>query len=129
MVDSHCHLADEAFVPDLEAVIQRAQTAGLTGALCIVDLTNPEESERAQRVRGLWPEVRLAVGVHPHQAGKFVERVGDVEPAVRRALEDASGASAVGESDSTITTILRLGPPTESLGDRSGSPVRPLDRW
>ena len=97
MVDSHCHLADEAFVPDLEAVIQRAQTAGLTGALCIVDLTNPEESERAQRVRGLWPEVRLAVGVHPHQAGKFVERVGDVEPAVRRALEDAPGASAVGE--------------------------------
>ena len=97
MIDSHCHLADEAFIPDLEAVVHRAQMAGLTGALCIVDLTNPVEGERAQRVRELWPEVRLAVGVHPHHAGKFADRIGDVERAVQRALEDSSGASAVGE--------------------------------
>ena len=97
IIDSHCHLADEAFVPDLEAVVQRAQAGGLTGALCIVDLTNPVEAERAQHVRELWPEVRLAVGVHPHQAGKFADRVGDVELTVRRALEGSPGASAVGE--------------------------------
>ena len=36
MIDSHCHLADEIFEADLEAVIGRARDAGLTGAMCIL---------------------------------------------------------------------------------------------
>ena len=41
MIDSHCHLADDAFVPDLGDVIERARSVGLAGALCIIDLANP----------------------------------------------------------------------------------------
>jgi len=29
MIDSHCHLADEVFAADLEAVVGRARDAGL----------------------------------------------------------------------------------------------------
>jgi Tat protein secretion system quality control protein TatD with DNase activity len=33
MVDSHCHLAGPEFIPDLDAVIDRAKDAGLSHAL------------------------------------------------------------------------------------------------
>ena len=97
MIDSHCHLADEAFVPDLEEVIERARSAGLAGALCIIDLTNPDEGDRARRVCELWSGVGFAVGVHPHQAGKFADRVDEVAPEVRRAMAAYPGTRAVGE--------------------------------
>jgi len=29
MIDSHCHLADETFVADLDEVVRRARDAGL----------------------------------------------------------------------------------------------------
>ncbi len=97
MIDSHCHLADEAFVPDLADVITRAQEAGLSGALCIVDLTNGPEVDRARRVGELWPTVGFAAGIHPHQAGQFVDKVDEVEVVVRGALSDTLGVRAVGE--------------------------------
>ena len=97
MIDSHCHLADEAFVPDLADVITRAQEAGLSGALCIVDLTNGPEVDRARRVGELWPAVGFAAGIHPHQAGQFVDKVDEVEVVVRGALSDTLGVRAVGE--------------------------------
>ena len=97
MIDSHCHLADGAFVPDLEHVVARAQSAGLAGALCILDLTNAPEIERASGVRDLWPQVTFAAGIHPHQAGKFADALDDVEPAVRASLVDQPGVCAIGE--------------------------------
>ena len=97
MIDSHCHLADDAFVPDLEGVVQRARSAGVAGALCIIDLTNPAEIERLERVRKLWPEVRCAAGIHPHQAGKFADDVDTVVGHVRSAIDSLDGFRAVGE--------------------------------
>ena len=97
MIDSHCHLADDAFVSDLEAVIERAQAAGLAGAMCMIDLANPVELDRLGRVRVLWSQVRCAAGIHPHQAGKYADDVGEVERQVRRAVETLDGLRAVGE--------------------------------
>jgi len=68
MIDSHCHLADEIFEADLEAVVGRARDAGLTGAMCILAAGDTGEASRAERVRSLWDRVSFAVGVHPHQA-------------------------------------------------------------
>jgi TatD DNase family protein len=76
MIDSHCHLADDAFADDGEEVMARARAAGLVHALCIVAAGNAIEAARAERLVGLWPELRLAIGVHPHQAGEFVGRKG-----------------------------------------------------
>jgi TatD DNase family protein len=95
MVDSHCHLADDAFAADLEAVVARAREAGLTGALCILAAGDEKESAAAARVRTLWPDIRFSVGVHPHQAAQFADGGPAVE-VVRRALE-TQRARAIGE--------------------------------
>ena len=97
MFDSHCHLADEAFQNDLEAVIHRARDAGVDGALCILEATNEAEAARAAQVVALWPAVRFSVGVHPHQAGVFTDRVDDVEARLREAIHARAGTCAVGE--------------------------------
>jgi TatD DNase family protein len=97
VIDSHCHLADEAFEATLPEVIERARAAGVEGALCILDATNPAEAARSTRVALLWPSVRFAVGVHPHQAGVFAERLDDVGTHVRAAVAARAGTCAIGE--------------------------------
>ncbi|MFN8060054.1 MAG: TatD family hydrolase, partial [Vicinamibacterales bacterium] len=94
MLDSHCHLADDVFVPDLDEVIARAQSAGVSRALCIVDAVADEELTRARVLQAKWPGVERAVGVHPHQAGVFEARPGAAAEAVASRL---AGAVAVGE--------------------------------
>ena len=96
MIDSHCHLADETFAGDLDAVVARARDAGVTEALCILSADEPEELARARTVQAAWPAVRFAAAVHPHRAGTYAGRV-DEAVAVTRAAGDAAGAVAVGE--------------------------------
>ena len=55
--------------------------AGLTRALCILAAGDEAEAAQAERVRRFWPDVRFAVGVHPHQAHQFA---GD--PGARRVV-------------------------------------------
>src|ERR1043166_6907735 len=97
MIDSHCHLADDAFAEDLSAVIDRARTAGLTHALCIVSAENNAESGRASIARMLWPGIRTAIGIHPDQAGKFGGREEEAASVVRAAIRGDPAARAVGE--------------------------------
>ena len=97
MVDSHCHLADDAFVDDLPEVIERAKAAGLTNVLCILAAGNAVEAERAALVRSLWPGVRTAIGVHPHQAGEFEGREQQAVEVVEGQLEGDQASRAVGE--------------------------------
>src|SRR3954462_265571 len=100
MIDSHCHLADEAFAGDLDEVVERARAAGLSAALCILGAGDDEEAARAEGVgararsgavcfggggaeggaaraegvRQRWAGVRFATGVHPHTAGTYEGR-------------------------------------------------------
>jgi TatD DNase family protein len=97
VIDSHCHLADEAFDPDLKDVIERAQAGGVTGALCILDITNREEGERGNRVCKLWPNVGLAVGIHPHKANSFADTLDSVQTVVYSALSINQATCAIGE--------------------------------
>jgi TatD DNase family protein len=96
MIDSHCHLADEAFEADLGETIARAQAAGLTDALCILSAGNEAEAVRAREVRARWADVRFATGVHPHSAGEFAGRA-DRSVAITRTHAAAFGACGVGE--------------------------------
>jgi len=96
MIDSHCHLAGEEFAGDLDAVVARAQAAGLTSALCILAAGDEAEAARAAAVAAAWPAVRFATGIHPHQAGEFAGRVSEGIEIVRQAL-DRHRACAVGE--------------------------------
>ena len=100
MIDSHCHLADEQFVADLDAVVSRAQAAGVDGALCILDALNQDEARRAGGVAEAWPGARFAVGVHPHQAGAVDDEAGGLDgvaPLLQRALDARAGTCAIGE--------------------------------
>jgi TatD DNase family protein len=96
VIDSHCHLADEAFESDLDAVVARAKEAGLTGALVILAAGDDAEAARARKVREAWGAVRFATGVHPHNAAPFAGRPAD---AAAIAIEHAKpfAACAVGE--------------------------------
>jgi len=96
VIDSHCHLADEAFEGDLDAVIARAQQAGVDHALCILAAGDQAETVRALRVREAWGAVGFATGVHPHNAGTFAGRSEDAANTTRTHAE-AFSACAVGE--------------------------------
>ena len=97
MIDSHCHLTDDAFTRDLPEVVERARAAGLTHALCILAAENATEGERARDLVRLWPALRFGIGVHPHQAGKFSGREADVVTVVRTVLGSIPEARAIGE--------------------------------
>ena len=97
MIDSHCHLADDAFAGDRADVIARATAAGLTHALCILAADNETEQRRAGELATSWPALRFGVGVHPHQAGSFAGREADVDRLVRTVFASLPGARAIGE--------------------------------
>jgi TatD DNase family protein len=97
VIDSHCHLADEVFAPDLEAVIARARNAGVERALVILSAGDPQESTQAGRVEALWPDVRFAIGVHPHQAHQFADRPARAADVVRAQSAHTPSARAIGE--------------------------------
>ena len=90
-------MADDAFVEDRDAVIERARDAGLTHALCILAADNALESERAQQLSAIWPALRFSTGVHPHQVGQFAGRESEVGQLVRTALAANSASRAIGE--------------------------------
>ena len=95
MIDSHCHLADETFAADLDAVVARAREAGVERALVILAAGDAKEAARARRVEALWPEVRVSIGVHPHTAHEFAD-----DPAARgRRRAPAGGRDAGGARD------------------------------
>jgi TatD DNase family protein len=97
VIDSHCHLADEAFAADLEQVVQRAQGAGLERALVILEAGNATEAAQAWRVEQLWPAVRFAIGVHPHQAHQFADDAERAAAIVREQFAATPAARAIGE--------------------------------
>jgi TatD DNase family protein len=97
VIDSHCHLADETFAADLEAVVARAKEAGLERALIILAAGDIKEAAQASRVGTLWPEVRVSVGVHPHAAHQFAGDPGRAADLVRLQVAATPSARAIGE--------------------------------
>jgi len=97
LIDSHCHIAGPEFVDDLPAVIQRARDAGVVQALTILAGEDADELGRAATVAELWPEVRFAIGVHPHAAGVFAPDPAAAARTVEAALDRQPLSRALGE--------------------------------
>lgn len=88
-VDSHVHLADNAFVIDADEVIDRARAAGARALVCIGEST--AAAHRAQRIAERHPGfVFHTCGVHPYDANSW-DATRDVA-----AIRDAVGVGAVG---------------------------------
>ncbi len=97
MIDSHCHLAGEEFEADLPAVIDRARTAGLTGALVIIAADDEAEYQRATTVTEAWDGIRLSIGVHPHAAVQFADDPARAGRLVDERITGRAAARALGE--------------------------------
>ena len=66
MIDSHAHLTAKAYRKDLEAVLARAEDAGVTSILTVgFDMAS---SEAGVRLAETHPDIYAAVGIHPHDA-------------------------------------------------------------
>jgi len=69
LVDTHCHLDLDSYRDDLETVLMRAASVGVSRIVTVgIDL---ESSRRAVALAGSHPGISAAVGVHPHHAGTF----------------------------------------------------------
>ena len=91
-IDSHAHLADPAFDPDRDAVVERARTTGARAVVCVGE--SIDAAERAAVLAGAYPGFLFATaGVHPHDAVEFEPRRD--EAAIRSLV--ARGAVAIGE--------------------------------
>jgi TatD DNase family protein len=73
-IDSHCHLDDERFAGDLDAVLDRAAAAGVTRILTIGTGDGPPEVDHAVRLADRYPQVYASIGVHPHNAAKVTSQ-------------------------------------------------------
>lgn len=64
LIDTHCHVYDEAFREDLPDVIDRACKAGLE--LLLLPAVNPQTLNDLLRVCDTWPDLcRPMIGLHP----------------------------------------------------------------
>lgn len=92
LVDTHVHLDDEAFAADRPTVIERAVATGVATMVAIG--TSVESSRRVLALSEQFPQVRAALGIHPHEAG----RVAADAVEMLAALVGHSSVVAVGET-------------------------------
>jgi TatD DNase family protein len=71
VIDSHCHLDPHHFREGADAVLDRARAAGV-GAFVVVGVDADLSAARfASELAARRPDVRAAVGVHPHDAASL----------------------------------------------------------
>jgi len=76
MIDSHVHLNRWEFAGEIDAVLARARTVGVTGFLNVgYDLASSHESIALAAAH---PEIRATVGVHPHDAETIADATGTI---------------------------------------------------
>lgn len=73
LVDSHCHLDNEQFDADREAVIERALAAGVEQMLAIGTGEGPPDLEAGIRLADRYAALYATVGIHPHDATKAAD--------------------------------------------------------
>jgi TatD DNase family protein len=75
LIDSHCHLDNPQFDADREAVIDRAQAAGVTRMVAIGTGEGPPDLEAGVRLADRYDCFHATVGIHPHDAIKSTPEI------------------------------------------------------
>ena len=65
LVDSHCHLNSPELASDIDGVLARMETAGVTHALCIC--VNMRDFPQVLGLAERFPNIYASAGVHPDQ--------------------------------------------------------------
>lgn len=76
-IDTHCHLNFKRFKKDVNEVISRSQTAGITDF--VVPGTDINLSQKAIEIASQHDHVYAAIGVHPHHTFNVKTAVGSLE--------------------------------------------------
>ncbi|MBN2593694.1 MAG: TatD family hydrolase, partial [Sedimentisphaerales bacterium] len=66
LIDTHCHLTFEQLAGDIEAVVERSRTAGVTGWITVG--TDPQHNQKAVELTNRLENLYATVGIHPHDA-------------------------------------------------------------
>jgi len=69
LVDSHCHLTDDAFASDRDQVVARAHAAGVNMVVVVADSVTSSRAARALCAGR--SDLVATAGVHPHHASEF----------------------------------------------------------
>jgi TatD DNase family protein len=93
MFDSHCHLTDPAYAPDLPDVLRRAQAAGLRGVVTIA--SNADDADAAHALATQFDSVWCTAGIHPHDASTTDRDFERIREAVRRTHVVAVGETGL----------------------------------
>jgi TatD DNase family protein len=92
IIDTHAHLDDAAFASDLDAVMEASSAAGVCQFINIG--YSPESWLSSRALQNRYPQVGLALGLHPQNAGQWGPQLAR---GLVRAVRDF-GAIAVGET-------------------------------
>jgi TatD DNase family protein len=92
LFDTHAHLHFPELLADLDAVLERARAAGVTGMVTIG--TDRETNPAAVALAERRPEVYATVGIHPHDAREATDA--DLE-AMERLARESPRVVALGE--------------------------------
>jgi TatD DNase family protein len=103
LVDSHCHLNFPELASDIDGVLARMQTAGVTHALCIcVNMRDfPQVLGLAERFRNIY----ASAGVHPDQPP-------GMEPTVDQLVELARHPRVIAIGETGLDYYREAGDPT-----------------
>ena len=66
LIDTHCHLTFEQLADDIEAVLARSVTSGVTAWLTVG--TDQQHNHKVIELTDRFKNVYAAVGIHPHDA-------------------------------------------------------------
>ena len=90
IVDTHSHLADPVFDSDLDEVLERAQTAGVSAIVTVSE--NLRDARRNIELAARYPILRAAAGLYPTHLD--ISRAQEMTSFIR---QEYSGLVAIGE--------------------------------
>jgi len=76
LFDTHCHLTDPRFAPDLAQILQNFEQDGL--ALALIPGYDAASSQAAALLASAHAALYCAAGIHPHDAGQWLHGAGQV---------------------------------------------------
>ncbi|MHB8123362.1 MAG: TatD family hydrolase [Desulfuromonadaceae bacterium] len=92
LIDSHAHIYYKDYTADFDAMLKRAEDAGVAAILVVG--TDIESSRESVELAEKYPQLYAAVGIHPHDAGRVTDSCYNV---IRTLAVSSQKVVAIGE--------------------------------
>lgn len=106
LVDSHCHLDDERLYPNVDAILQRADAAGIKVLQTIC--TERKDFPVISALADMYPNVYCSFGIHPHHADKDIVEESEI-------LEAAQHPKVIGIGETGLDYFYENAPRQEQI--------------